>query len=119
MASETDIQRLTSPKIFLIGMTSFLVIVGFVALALYQPISIALLLDASASMSALDGGTTRFEQARAAVRQRMAALADSDTTTLIRVGAPVLNEHDRSEVESNQIDFVQAFYGQLLATLPR
>ena len=38
---------------------------------------------------------------------------------LIRVGAPVLNEHDRSEAESNQIDFVQAFYGQLLATLPR
>jgi EpsI family protein len=38
---------------------------------------------------------------------------------LIRVGAPVLNEHDLSQVESNQIDFVQAFYGQLLATLPR
>ena len=38
---------------------------------------------------------------------------------LIRIGAPVLNERDLSEVVSNQIDFVQAFYGQLLATLPR
>ena len=41
MASDIDIRHLTSPKIFLIGMTSFLVIVGFVALMLYKPIAIA------------------------------------------------------------------------------
>jgi hypothetical protein len=41
MASEIDIRRLTSPKIFLIGMTSFLVIVGFVALALYKALAFA------------------------------------------------------------------------------
>ena len=41
MAAEIDTQRLTSPKIFLIGMTSFLVIVGFVALMLFKPMSTA------------------------------------------------------------------------------
>ncbi len=41
MASEIDIRRLTSPKIFLIGMTSFLVIVGFVAMALYKALAFA------------------------------------------------------------------------------
>ncbi|MDE3174514.1 MAG: flagellar motor protein MotA [Pseudomonadota bacterium] len=41
MASDFDIRRLTSPKIFLIGMTSFLVIVGFVAMALYKALAFA------------------------------------------------------------------------------
>ena len=41
MASEPDIRLLTSPRIFLVGMTSFLIIVGFVALALYKSIALA------------------------------------------------------------------------------
>jgi hypothetical protein len=41
MASEYDVRLLTSPRIFLIGMVSFLVIVGFVALILNKPIAIA------------------------------------------------------------------------------
>jgi len=41
MASETDIRLLASPRIFLVGMTSFLILVGFVALVLYKSISLA------------------------------------------------------------------------------
>ena len=41
MAAEYDVRLLTSPRIFLIGMTSFLVIVGFVALILNKPIALA------------------------------------------------------------------------------
>ena len=41
MASETDIRLLTSPRIFLVGMTSFLVLVGFVVLILYKSIALA------------------------------------------------------------------------------
>jgi hypothetical protein len=41
MASETDIRLLTSPRIFLVGMTSFLILVGFVALILYKAIALA------------------------------------------------------------------------------
>jgi biopolymer transport protein ExbB/TolQ len=41
MAADYDVRLLTSPRIFLIGMTSFLAIVGFVALILNQPIVIA------------------------------------------------------------------------------
>jgi len=41
MASDYDVRLLTSPRIFLIGMTSFLVIVGFVALILNKPIAFA------------------------------------------------------------------------------
>jgi hypothetical protein len=41
MARESDIHQLTSPAVFLLGMLSFLVLVGFVAMALYKPIGIA------------------------------------------------------------------------------
>jgi hypothetical protein len=41
MASESDIRLLTSPRIFLVGMTSFLILVGFVALILYKSIALA------------------------------------------------------------------------------
>jgi hypothetical protein len=41
MAADYDVRLLTSPRIFLIGMTSFLVIVGFVALILSKPIAFA------------------------------------------------------------------------------
>ena len=41
MASEPDIRLLTSPRIFLVGMMSFLVLVGFVVLVLYKSIAIA------------------------------------------------------------------------------
>ena len=41
MASDNNVSLLTSPKIFLVGMTSFLVIVGFVALILSAPITVA------------------------------------------------------------------------------
>src|SRR5271156_1147133 len=41
MASETDIRLLTSPRIFLVGMASFLVLVGFVVLILYKSIALA------------------------------------------------------------------------------
>jgi len=34
MAKPTDVRALTSPQIFLAGMVAFLVLVGFVALAL-------------------------------------------------------------------------------------
>ncbi len=41
MATDYDVRLLTSPRIFLVGMTSFLAIVGFVALILNKPIAIA------------------------------------------------------------------------------
>ena len=50
MASDDDAPHLTSPKIFLVGMTSFLVIVGFVALALSKPIEFAF--DANPGLNA-------------------------------------------------------------------
>jgi len=41
MASENEVRLLTSPRIFLVGMTSFLILVGFVALILYKSIALA------------------------------------------------------------------------------
>src|ERR1700744_3784311 len=41
MAPETDIRLLTSPRIFLVGMAAFLILVGFVVLILYRQISTA------------------------------------------------------------------------------
>jgi hypothetical protein len=41
MATENDIRLLTSPRIFLVGMASFLVLVGFVVLVLYKSIALA------------------------------------------------------------------------------
>jgi hypothetical protein len=41
MATQNDIRLLTSPRIFLVGMTSFLVLVGFVVLILYKSIALA------------------------------------------------------------------------------
>lgn len=41
MASEPDIRLLTSPRIFLVGMTTFLFLVGFVVLILYKSIALA------------------------------------------------------------------------------
>lgn len=41
MARQSDIRDLTSPAVFLLGMLSFLVLVGFAALALYRPIAVA------------------------------------------------------------------------------
>jgi hypothetical protein len=41
MAGQSDIRELTSPAVFLLGMLAFLVLVGFVAMALYRPIGIA------------------------------------------------------------------------------
>jgi hypothetical protein len=41
MPGQSDIRELTSPAVFLLGMLSFLVLVGFVAMALYKPIGIA------------------------------------------------------------------------------
>src|ERR1700691_5132716 len=41
MASESDIRLLTSPRIFLVGMTSFLILVGFLVLILYKSIALA------------------------------------------------------------------------------
>jgi hypothetical protein len=50
---------------------------------------LVLLLDASGSMLAQDGATTRFEQARAALRDLIAGLGPEDRATLLRVGATV------------------------------
>ncbi|MGP0092793.1 MAG: flagellar motor protein MotA [Xanthobacteraceae bacterium] len=41
MASPTEIRSLSSPQIFLIGMVTFLALVAFVVLALYQPVDLA------------------------------------------------------------------------------
>jgi hypothetical protein len=41
MANDPDIRLLTSPRIFLVGMTTFLILVGFVALILQKPIALA------------------------------------------------------------------------------
>jgi len=41
MASNSDIRLLTSPRIFLLGMTTFLILVGFVVLILQKSIEIA------------------------------------------------------------------------------
>jgi hypothetical protein len=41
MATQNDIRLLTSPRIFLVGMASFLVLVGFVVLILYKSIALA------------------------------------------------------------------------------
>jgi hypothetical protein len=50
MASDDDARHLTSPRIFLVGMMSFLVIVGFVALMLNKPIAFAF--DANPGLNA-------------------------------------------------------------------
>ncbi len=44
------------------------------------------LLDASASMAATDGGPTRFDDARAAIERLIGGLSGDDRLTLIRVG---------------------------------
>ncbi|MBV8664320.1 MAG: flagellar motor protein MotA [Hyphomicrobiales bacterium] len=41
MAPETDTRLLTSPRIFLVGMAAFLILVGFVVLILYRQIAVA------------------------------------------------------------------------------
>src|SRR5579885_3197958 len=41
MATETDIRPLTSPRIFLVGMAAFLIIVAFVVLILWRQIETA------------------------------------------------------------------------------
>jgi len=41
MASDLDNRALTSPRIFLVGMAAFLVLVGFVAMVLYKQIALA------------------------------------------------------------------------------
>jgi len=41
MAKSNSVRALTSPQIFLLGMFSFLALVGFVALVLYKPIALA------------------------------------------------------------------------------
>jgi len=41
MAPESDIRLLTSPRIFLVGMGAFLILVGFAVFILYRPIAIA------------------------------------------------------------------------------
>jgi EpsI family protein len=67
----------------------------------------------------LPGRTTRNDheyRARLLYNRLVHHRADA---ALVRVGAPVLDERDLSEVASDQIDFIQAFYGQLLAILPR
>ena len=51
MAISDEPQNLSSPKIFLVGMTVFLAIVGFVALILYRAIAIAF--DANPGLNAL------------------------------------------------------------------
>jgi hypothetical protein len=51
MATDFDIRHLTSPRIFLVGMTSFLAIVGFVAFILQKPIEIAF--DANPGLNSL------------------------------------------------------------------
>src|SRR5580704_2541657 len=52
MASETpEARHLTSPRIFLVGMTSFLAIVAFVVLILYKSIIIAF--DANPGLNSL------------------------------------------------------------------
>ena len=58
MASEIDIRRLTSPRIFLIGMTSFLVIVGFVTMALYKALAFAF--QANPGLNSLIFGVLAF-----------------------------------------------------------
>jgi hypothetical protein len=41
MAPDSDIRLLTSPRIFLVGMAAFLILVGFVVLILYKQIAVA------------------------------------------------------------------------------
>jgi hypothetical protein len=41
MATEPDIRLLTSPRIFLVGMVTFLILVGFLAMILYKSIGLA------------------------------------------------------------------------------
>lgn len=82
------------PRSLLLVLQLALLAVG--ALALLRPALTApaghqqvILLDASGSMAATDGGAPRFEQARAAARQVVAALGPDDTATLLRVGPAV------------------------------
>ena len=71
-----------------------LLILAALVLALARPAlrrpglggNLIVLLDASASMSASDGGPTRFDDARAAVERLIGGLSGDDRLTLIRVG---------------------------------
>jgi hypothetical protein len=51
MAPESDIRLLTSPRIFLVGMAAFLILVGFVVLILYKQIALAF--DANPGLNGL------------------------------------------------------------------
>ncbi len=51
MAPDSDIRLLTSPRIFLVGMAAFLILVGFVVLILYKQIVIAF--DANPGLNGL------------------------------------------------------------------
>ena len=51
MAPDSDVRLLTSPRIFLVGMAAFLILVGFVVLILYKQIALAF--DANPGLNGL------------------------------------------------------------------
>ncbi len=82
------------PRSILLLLQLLLLVAGVLALlqpALTAPAGrhLVILLDASASMQAQDGGTRRFERAVAEARRLARSLGPDDEATLLRVGAAV------------------------------
>src|SRR5438552_3572468 len=83
------------PKSLLLLLQVLLLLAG--ALALMQPAfssalgkrHLVILLDASGSMQAVDGSSSRFEQARSEARKLVSGLALEERATILRVGTNV------------------------------
>ncbi|HKP51360.1 MAG TPA: VWA domain-containing protein [Chloroflexia bacterium] len=101
--------RLRRPPLSLLLLLQLLLLVaGTVALirpALETPVGqqYVILLDASGSMAATSGNTTRFEQAKVEARQVASQMRAQDRATLVRVGSSVTTacaNCERANVES-------------------
>ncbi|MFL5734835.1 MAG: vWA domain-containing protein, partial [Chloroflexia bacterium] len=104
--------RLRRPPLSLLLLLQVLLL-GAGATALARPAfdapagrHLVLVLDASGSMQTVDGGSTRFEQAKGEVK-RIAGARSQDRVTLIRAGSQVTTECsmcDREQIESRLAD---------------
>ncbi len=85
MASDRDPYRLSSPRIFLVRMLVFLILVGFVAMILYRQIGIAFM--ANPGLNALIGGVL-FIGIVLAIRQVWRLFPEIRWVNALRAGVP-------------------------------
>ncbi|MGD0642085.1 MAG: flagellar motor protein MotA [Roseiarcus sp.] len=94
MAPDSDLRLLTSPRIFLVGMAAFLILVGFVVLILYKQIALAF--DANPGLNGLIigvlaiGSLFAFRQVFRLFREIRWVNSLAAPAAAARVGAPRL-----------------------------